>query len=124
MGGILTAVGFSPNGDWILGATDNGEVKIWDTSSGRLVCSFFEPDSPLIHAGFTPDGRHVRTATRQGRARIRSVPSGLPVTRAMRGDQFWTVPDPPDSAGTEWLEEVRRQCGAESKSVGTAESRD
>ena len=111
LGGVVAAVAVSPDGKWILGAADNGEVGVWDRNGGQLVCQFFEPDSPLIHARFVADGKHVLTASRQGRARIRRIPSGLPVTGPLSLADPWSIPEVPETQGSSWLAEVAAACG-------------
>ncbi len=60
--GGVTAVDFSPNGDYIASAGADGSVKLWDVKSGnRVVARYDLPHSPDWVA-VTPDGRFDGTA--------------------------------------------------------------
>lgn len=74
--GLRWAV-FSPAGNRILTASDDGTARIWDASNGRLLHTMSEPTGEVLNsAWFSPDGRLVVTASNDGTARIWSAATG------------------------------------------------
>jgi WD40 repeat protein/transcriptional regulator with XRE-family HTH domain len=88
-GQVLT-VAFSPNGTRVATFTDDGTVKIWDTTNGAELFSFagHSPKDSLLVAGYTrlafsPDGAHL-AATDVRQVKIWEVASGK---------ELLTIPD-------------------------------
>ncbi len=59
--GYVTSLAFSPNGKFILTATNDGEVRIMDAQTGMLLKRFVSAQR-INDAAFSPDGKYVVTA--------------------------------------------------------------
>jgi len=55
----IYCVAFSPDGKHILAGGRDGEMRLWETRSGKQVRRFKAPAQFIHRVGFTPDGRHV-----------------------------------------------------------------
>jgi WD40 repeat protein/serine/threonine protein kinase len=74
--GIVTSVGFSPDGARVVTACSDGKVRIWDLVSSTPVAPIMDHREFVDHAEFSPDGACVLTACRDGRARIWDARTG------------------------------------------------
>ena len=54
-------VTFGPGGKHLLSLHNDDSVRIWETSSGRLVMSLAKPQSPLREVKLSPDGKRLFT---------------------------------------------------------------
>ncbi|MBI1221712.1 MAG: hypothetical protein GC180_03825 [Bacteroidetes bacterium] len=50
---------YSPDGTWILSASKDGTVKVWESESGREVKSFPQLHVNVTQALFSPDGKKI-----------------------------------------------------------------
>ncbi len=55
--GAMWDVSFSPDGRRIASAGDDGTVKLWDTTTGRLIATFEGHGGPVSRVAYSPDGR-------------------------------------------------------------------
>jgi WD40 repeat protein len=67
-GTALYAV-FSPEGQQILTANEDGKARLWDIA-GRLVDVLSGHDGPVLFADFSGDGRHIITGSGDNTARL------------------------------------------------------
>lgn len=63
-GSPIRDITFSPNGELIVAANDNGEFHIWRTSDWTLLRSFTAHESFIYGIEFSHDGRQILTVSR------------------------------------------------------------
>ena len=61
---------FSPDGKFIVTASDDGTARLWVAATGRTLATLFGHTRSLTTAGFSPDGKRIVTASEDGTARI------------------------------------------------------
>ncbi|MFH0894476.1 MAG: caspase family protein [Bacteroidota bacterium] len=72
---------FSTDGKNIVSITDDGTMKIWESSSGKLLNSIDDHvfRFPMITATFSADGKYILTFSEDGTAKIWDSKSGIMV---------------------------------------------
>ena len=61
----VTIAQFSPDGRWVVTASDDGTARIWEASTGKPASAeAMKHENPVTFAQFSPDGRHVLTVCR------------------------------------------------------------
>src|SRR5262249_29604364 len=84
--GAVTDVAFSPDGRWVLTASDDHTAWVRDAATGKP--RFDAPlrhDAPVLRASFSPEGDRVVTAGADGTARIWDAATGEPLTPPLAG---------------------------------------
>jgi WD40 repeat protein/serine/threonine protein kinase len=64
------SVGFSPNGQRVVSAGYDRNVRLWDTTTGHQVLSLRGHDDIVGHALFSPDGQRIAAAVADGTVMI------------------------------------------------------
>lgn len=59
---------FSPDGRYLLSASDDHKVMLWSTQDGRLLSTFGQHQAEVSSVAFSPDGRYAMTGSRDGTA--------------------------------------------------------
>ena len=96
-GGMVTSATFDPAGDRLLATTSDGEGKIWDAATGRLLVTVAH-SSPILCGVFSPDGKHFATGSSDNRGAVWDAESGEPKTRLMNHEgSIYRVVFSPDS---------------------------
>lgn len=100
--GFVNSAVFSPDaaGRWILTASDDGLVKIWNSSTGKVAATLTGHQDRVRHATFSKDGTRVLSSSNDRTARIWTLkesvkPDGeltieAEVTQIFRGHE-WAV---------------------------------
>lgn len=66
----ITSAGFSPNGNCIVTADEDGAARIWASSGGKCIRVLEGHTKPIVSAQYCSCGRHVLTADAGGEARL------------------------------------------------------
>lgn len=87
----IRTVAFSPDGRWVVTASNDRRAQIWNSKTGLPAGSPMLHRDGLTDAVFSPDGRRVATCSRDGTARIWSVPDGTAVSEPipLAGRPWW-----------------------------------
>ncbi|MDF5726489.1 MAG: hypothetical protein PUP92_00240 [Rhizonema sp. PD38] len=75
----VNRIHFSPNGQRLVSASQDGTARLW-TSSGQMLAEFKGHNRPVFNASFSPDEQKIITAGYDGTARIWSL-SGQQLTK-------------------------------------------
>ncbi|MER5908669.1 NB-ARC domain-containing protein [Streptomyces mirabilis] len=81
----VTAVAFSPDGDWLATTSDDATVRIWDPATGITLRTLTGHFGPVAAAAVSPDGAWLATASFDGIVRI-SIPTTGEVARTLTGN--------------------------------------
>jgi WD40 repeat protein len=84
---------FSPDGDWIVTASDDQTAQVWDAATGKQVGAPLRHKDIVNSVAFSPDGRHIVTASDDETARVWHAATGKAADITLRVQ----TPDP-DSA--------------------------
>ncbi|NIP92990.1 MAG: hypothetical protein GWO24_05835, partial [Akkermansiaceae bacterium] len=83
----IKTVDYSPNGQWVLTASNDRRAQIWDAQTGLPIGLPMLHNDGLLDAVFSPDSRRIATCSRDGMARVWSAPDGTPVSERIRFDE-------------------------------------
>ena len=67
---------FSPDEKYILTASADNTVKLWNTSNGKLLTEYKGQTRGATNAAYCPDGKKIATSSAKGFINIWSVPEG------------------------------------------------
>jgi WD40 repeat protein len=92
----VSCAAFSPDGSRFLSGTDDGKVRVWSTSAGRLLGEPIEERDQILGAAFTPKGR-ILIGTSTGLLRMWTSPNLSPLGCGMpHGKAVQTISLSPD----------------------------
>src|SRR5262245_61931219 len=74
--GAVTDVTFSPDGRWVLTASDDHTALVRDAVTGKPRFAPLRHDAAVLRASFSPDGGRVVTAAADGTARVWDAVTG------------------------------------------------
>lgn len=87
-----------------------GQVRVWNTYSGKLLHEITEPNATIMVVTFSPDGKTIAVGSGDGRIRFWDVSSGK-ISRAIYTGQYVTSlafsPNSQKLASTLWDDKVR-----------------
>jgi WD40 repeat protein/serine/threonine protein kinase len=96
-----TCVEFSSDNARVVVGTEQGQVQIWESVTGRGPTVLSGHSDSVRCAAFSADGKHVATGSRDGTARVWAVVSGQPVAKpfvmGVRRTDVFLVQFSPDS---------------------------
>ncbi len=72
----VRSVAFSPDGQRLASASDDGMVKVWDARDGQESFTLQRHSSPVRHVAFSPDGKRLVSANDDGTAKIWDAKTG------------------------------------------------
>lgn len=92
----LTAV-FSPDGSILATGSDDGTIKLWNSSSGNLIRTISGHSSYILSIAFSPDGRTLASGGADNQVKIWDVQSGAELRSLVKhSDIVYSVAFSPD----------------------------
>jgi WD40 repeat protein len=85
---VFSAV-FSPDGRWIVSASQDGRVTVWNATTGQQLFWFQAHERDIASVALSPDGRRVATASWDGTVKIWNFD---PLHAADKHSLFQTLP--------------------------------
>ncbi len=79
---------FSPDGKWLVTASQDRIAQIWNAQSGKPRTDPLKHDAEVWSAEFSADGKRIVTASRDRTARVWDAQSGKPLTEPLRHDGY------------------------------------
>jgi WD40 repeat protein len=76
-GGWVQAVALTPDGQWVVSASDDGSLKVWDLDTGAELRTLSSPTSPVNAVAVMPDGRRAVSGSEDGTLRIWNLEEGI-----------------------------------------------
>ena len=73
--GRVNHAAFSPDGRWIVTASDDATARVWDAKSGQPISPPLRHEASVSLAKFSPDGSRIATASVDCTARLWDVVS-------------------------------------------------
>ena len=93
--GAVTAVAFSPNGDYVVAGSSDNTARVWDAISGQEI-SRMTHKSWVACVAFSPDGKYVVSGGRDRTARVWEVATGKEIANMVHGNEVFSVAFSPD----------------------------
>ena len=88
--GIVSAVGFSPDGRFILTGSWDRTARLWDAGTGAEIRTFEGDGSEVNSVSFSPDGRLILMGTNRGVVSLRDAATGTELRRFADGHGWMT----------------------------------
>ncbi len=84
----LWSAAFSPDGNHIVTASEDGTARIWDAATGEPIGAVLKGHKgDVFSAAFSPDGNRIVTASGDGTARIWDAATGEPIGAPLTGHE-------------------------------------
>lgn len=83
----VTSASFSPDGKWIVSASRDRTVKVWDWQSESLRHDLSAHDQPVVTACFSPNGEQIATGDVGGVINVWRTSNGKLIRSLIRGGQ-------------------------------------
>jgi WD40 repeat protein len=78
--GLLNSVTFSPDGQFVLGGSDDGVARVWNANTGQRLLTLRGHTARVYSSRFSSDGRFIATASADRTARIWDAFTGRALT--------------------------------------------
>ena len=93
----VRSIQFSPDGRWVVMASNDNTATVWETATGKPVGEPMRHENAVESAQFSPDGRWVATASQDKTARVWDAATGKPVSAPMQHELLvWSAQFSPD----------------------------
>ena len=80
----IRAAHFSPDGNQIVTASNDGTARVWDSQNGQPLTEPMKHKFAVLSAQFSPDGKRIVTASQDTTARVWDARTGQPLTDPLR----------------------------------------
>ena len=97
---LIRNITYSPNGQYIVSSGENGEYKLWETATGKMIRKLKRPDETIVfglssyHSAFSPNGKVVAIASAAS-TRLYDVKSGNEIAALIAFDDGeWVITTP------------------------------
>src|SRR5271157_1924521 len=118
----LITASFSPDGRWVVTASEDGTARVWEVASGKAVGQPLRHNGVIKSVAFSPDGKRVVTASADGTARVWEAATGKAVGEPLRQDGAvssasfspdgqWVVTASDDGTARVWEVETGKAVG-------------
>jgi len=74
--GAIWSVAFSPNGIYLVTASEDKTAKVWEVATGRPLRSLTGHSADVNSAKFSPDGRYIATGSSDWHSKLWDIRSG------------------------------------------------
>jgi WD40 repeat protein len=76
----VRSVAFSPDGNYVVSASDDGTARVWETATGNEIARMTHDDW-VRSVAFSPDGNYVVSGSDDGTARVWEPATGNEIAR-------------------------------------------
>ncbi len=91
----VRSVVFSPNGQWLATASDDGSAAVWEVASGKQLVRLAH-ENAVVAVAFSPNGQYLATASADKSARLWELPDGKQVARCAHDEALRLLLFSPD----------------------------
>jgi len=95
-GAVVRFTAFSPKGDFIAGACQDGQVRLWTFPAAELRQAFNLQDQPVSSLAFSQDGTLLAVGGTRGAVKIFTIPAGKLKTELKTGQTVLALSLSPD----------------------------
>ncbi|KAI0037546.1 WD40 repeat-like protein, partial [Auriscalpium vulgare] len=88
--GFITALAYSPDGQYIVSGSADTNIYIWDAHTGQPVSTLLEGHTEQVDSvAYSPDGKHIVSGSCDTTIRIWNAHTGHPVGTPLEGHTSW-----------------------------------
>jgi WD40 repeat protein len=77
--GYVNSVAVTPDGRWVVSASSDNTLKVWELQSGREVITIEGHSASVNGVALTPDDRRAVSASRDKTIRVWDLDTGCPI---------------------------------------------